>query len=782
MSIKELRRAFDLAVRYANQRELIAGRMGRINADGSVTFEVPGRPGYVYVRLSGLDASQTVAMAINHAVGHIPDLPVWLKRNPEGALEVVGVRAVEFLATAAPTGRTGAVVPPHTHEPGSGLTDPVSERRIRPGLVRAYLNNGTYGLSVYVEPFTYRYRGVDRRWPGGTYNLAPHLPASGTWRWVKVCLNPATNTLTAIAGQAISVTLELTEAMLDSITAPDYIPLAGVKLRGDDTAIADESAFLSCRPWWSIDAGAGGWAIWDVDATPASPGALDDEFSDGSIGALWTEHDPYSKQSGNEAGGELALSQNTQTSGYLTGYYQTLPGGDFTIVAKVKLNVDGDDVGTGACAQAGLALWEDASANNKRALLAGLYVADGVATVGWSVWSGSNAVELGYVVSEPIEVSAGTYLYLRLRRSGSAYTFDYSTDGQQWTSYTLTGYVEFTPGHVGVGIQNNSTGTTVTGSFSFFRYRAVADDASDPVYGALALPVSFLQLSDTPATYAGQAGKVPVVKATEDGLEFLSGFRDATKIQGRDVASTAPSDGQALVWSGANSRWQPGTVSGGGGSLSTFNIWMPDAPPESPSSYDDEFDGDTLASRWTATGSGSYELANGQLKLYDKVVYTSSIPSGDFTVWAKVFLSGESYNYARGLLQIRSSVDNSSGVAYYISIGYDSSNRFLIEVQRQNNGAFSFNPVQLTGNYGPTCLYLRIRYVSSVVYLEYSTDGLAWHHVYSANDVSPASVALGCTGNTSYMPTVYVEFIRFSTTLTSRDVKLPGRNVAVMVV
>jgi hypothetical protein len=32
------------------------------------------------------------------------------------------------------------------------------------------------------------------------------------------------------------------------------------------------------------------------------------------------------------------------------------------------------------------------------------------------------------------------------------------------------------------------------------------------------------------------------------------------------------------------------------------------------------------------------------------------------------------------------------------------------------------------------------------------------------------------------MPTVYVEFVRFSTTLTDRDVKLPGRNVAVMVV
>jgi hypothetical protein len=34
-------------------------------------------------------------------------------------------------------------------------------------------------------------------------------------------------------------------------------------------------------------------------------------------------------------------------------------------------------------------------------------------------------------------------------------------------------------------------------------------------------------------------------------------------IQNRAVASTAPSNGQALVWNGTNSTWQPGTVAGG---------------------------------------------------------------------------------------------------------------------------------------------------------------------------------------------------------------------------
>ena len=39
-----------------------------------------------------------------------------------------------------------------------------------------------------------------------------------------------------------------------------------------------------------------------------------------------------------------------------------------------------------------------------------------------------------------------------------------------------------------------------------------------------------------------------------------------TQIQGRPVASTAPSSGQALAWNAGTLRWEPQTLSGGGGS------------------------------------------------------------------------------------------------------------------------------------------------------------------------------------------------------------------------
>jgi len=49
-------------------------------------------------------------------------------------------------------------------------------------------------------------------------------------------------------------------------------------------------------------------------------------------------------------------------------------------------------------------------------------------------------------------------------------------------------------------------------------------------------PSNFLKLSDTPASYSGQSGKYPRVKATEDGLEFAAagGGGGGTKIEDAD--------------------------------------------------------------------------------------------------------------------------------------------------------------------------------------------------------------------------------------------------------
>jgi hypothetical protein len=71
-----------------------------------------------------------------------------------------------------------------------------------------------------------------------------------------------------------------------------------------------------------------------------------------------------------------------------------------------------------------------------------------------------------------------------------------------------------------------------------------------------------------------------------DAVVSLSGF-SVNALSDVDTTTTAPTNGQALVWESASSQWKPGTVSGGGGGGSlpdvitgTFvsNIYTPAAP------------------------------------------------------------------------------------------------------------------------------------------------------------------------------------------------------------
>lgn len=46
--------------------------------------------------------------------------------------------------------------------------------------------------------------------------------------------------------------------------------------------------------------------------------------------------------------------------------------------------------------------------------------------------------------------------------------------------------------------------------------------------------------------------------------------KNAGQLHGRNVAKTAPTDGEGLVWDETSQSWQPGTVSSGG----TFDVDM----------------------------------------------------------------------------------------------------------------------------------------------------------------------------------------------------------------
>jgi len=548
--VRELRKAFDKAVRNAQRRARMAGRLGYQDSSGNWVFDVPGWPNYVYVRLGRDEETTTLHKAVNHAVGLVPDLPVWVERTAEGTLAIVGVRTAEFQVFAGGT-RTGATVAPHTHEPGGGMVDPVSERRIKPGLVRAYKSGGAYGLSVYIEPFTFRYNGIEKRWAGGTLNLAAYLPGTAnTHRWVKVGVDPNAVTAVAVAGPEKSKLVNLLDSELDAISFQSYIPLAGVKLVYGQTAISSETNFLGCRPWWSgVGSGALATAtidLWDVDQPPAQAEAENDEFSDGSLGGKWAEFDSGAIQTPTESGGALALAQTSQATATLTGAYQTLPAGDFTIAVKLSLDADTPS-GDGQAWQAGIALWENAASDTAAAFLAGPAVEQVAGSVrraiGWSTWAANNNLTLPYWDSQGFAWEASTALYLRLRRTGTEYHLDWGPDGETW--YTSTVLVDFTPAQVGIGLYNKASGVTITGSFEFFRRRAQYDALTAPVYGGV----------DLSAGKLGELGDV-------------------------DLVTTPPADGQALTYDTATATWGPGDA--GGVPLAMWTIAGNQTPVASP--------------------------------------------------------------------------------------------------------------------------------------------------------------------------------------------------------
>jgi hypothetical protein len=76
------------------------------------------------------------------------------------------------------------------------------------------------------------------------------------------------------------------------------------------------------------------------------------------------------------------------------------------------------------------------------------------------------------------------------------------------------------------------------------------------------------------------ASKVPLANlpgASGDVTGALSATV-VTRLQGRALSATAPTDGQALVWSNANSAWQPGSVAGGAAKAQPlFGSWNPGA-------------------------------------------------------------------------------------------------------------------------------------------------------------------------------------------------------------
>lgn len=258
--LREKRRRAHYRDQFARLRYGLVGRIVGTRYE----IDVAGKPNWVWVRVLRGDVVVGDLETINVGVAKIPNTPVRIDDNEDGNPEIRGLNPKEaetFLGTNAPN----LGVAPHTHEIGFGLDDPVSARRIKPGLV--YRRPGDPGLTVYIAPFNYKTSaGADALWPGGTIALT--APAtSGKKYWVKVGVDPATNAAVATTGTEYPLTTPLTATELVAIAFTGYIPLAGVQLRNGQTTIDDETTFLDCS---LLRGGGGGAATGFVKLAPAT--------------------------------------------------------------------------------------------------------------------------------------------------------------------------------------------------------------------------------------------------------------------------------------------------------------------------------------------------------------------------------------------------------------------------------------------------------------------------------------------------------------------------------
>ena len=209
--------------------------------------------------------------------------------------------------------------------------------------------------------------------------------------------------------------------------------------------------------------GSGGGSVTSyenpIDMPPATPHAMDDEFSDTILDgkwswinqgtSVWTENGRYGAIDILSGGDHIRL------------LVQQVPAGDFT--ATAKLTVLGPKVNY---FNFGLCLYN--SANGKR-IVFGKCCRNG--------YSGIQAVKFNSNTSFSSDayLNGGwdsIFIYVRVRKFGSSYYLDMSADGDFWWpvfTETISTFLSAIS-HIGVGYhRNNTSGVTYQGRCEWFR-------------------------------------------------------------------------------------------------------------------------------------------------------------------------------------------------------------------------------------------------------------------------------------------------------------------------
>lgn len=147
---------FYLLLQAAADSRFVYGFMGKRVEGGGYTMNVPGKPGVQYVRIVRGGNELVIDECVNFGSNPNPNLLVRMERR-NGRLVVIhpdASHALELYGAAV----SSASVPPHLSSVGSGIAEPVEDRRFLPGLVSPSVSGG---LNVRVEAYMYDFGAKD---------------------------------------------------------------------------------------------------------------------------------------------------------------------------------------------------------------------------------------------------------------------------------------------------------------------------------------------------------------------------------------------------------------------------------------------------------------------------------------------------------------------------------------------------------------------------------------------------------------------------------------------
>ncbi|MEQ8221148.1 MAG: hypothetical protein ABRQ37_02515 [Candidatus Eremiobacterota bacterium] len=230
--------------------------------------------------------------------------------------------------------------------------------------------------------------------------------------------------------------------------------------------------------------------MWLPDAPPVSPSEYDDEFLDESFNiSKWSEFDHGNKLSVSEEkyGLKFDITPHVSTTDdSIAGILQSIPSGDFSITTKCNLSaIRNATAGINSGLMAGILLAENTSNSGKIYFLTLMYPGSQDINyinlyyyTSYSTYGGVYGRQVGN-----FEITAG---YLRVRRTGTTYYFDYSLNGRAFINIYSSSSLAFTPGYFGLGSMYTSSSSVTahhTIIYDFFRYKNSDVGLSAPVEG-----------------------------------------------------------------------------------------------------------------------------------------------------------------------------------------------------------------------------------------------------------------------------------------------------------